>query len=114
MDGEPNTPVRGLATAERDRWTDDLDRTLRLVRDALATARQAIQEADDLMSLGIQAVTLEPHLDRHGAERVAVLAGPVLHAGDLVRQVRRTGVSDTLEAAEALTHSLDVLRGWVV
>lgn len=106
--------MRGLATAERDRWTDDLDRTLRLVRDALATARQAIQEADDLMSLGIQAVTLEPHLDRHGAERVAVLAGPVLHAGDLVRQVRRTGVSDTLEAAEALTHSLDVLRGWVV
>lgn len=112
MDGKPTMPVRGLTTV------DDIDHQAALglqdARLALGQAAAAIQAADDALALAVRHVTLDPVVDKHGAERVAIIAAPILHAADLVRQARRTHVEDHLDAQDAITHALDVLRGWVV
>lgn len=112
MDGDPTMPVRGLTTA------NDIDNQaaqgLQAARLALARAAEAIQDADDALALVVRRVTLDPVVDQHGPERIATIAAPILHAADLVRQARRTHVDDHLTAQDAITHALDVLRGWVI
>ncbi len=112
MDGDPTMPVRGLTTEE------DVDHKasqgLQAARLALGKAAEAIQDADDALALVVRQVTLDPVVDRHGAERIGIIAAPILHAADLVRQARRTHVDDHLNAQDAISHALDVIRGWVV
>ncbi len=108
------TPVRGLTTGEREEWIAQVDGILRQVREALAEARQAVERADDGMAQVIGGLAYEKAMDDHGPERVALALAPALHAADLVRQARRSWSEDSLDAADAITHALDVLRGWVV
>ena len=107
-----NTPVRGLTTEED---TDNqAAQALQAARLALARASEAIQQADDVLTVAVRRTTLDPVVDLHGAERIATIAAPILHAADLVRQARRTHVEDILAAQDAITHALDALRGWVI
>ena len=115
MEANDNTPVRGLATGIECAEVQLIEQVQADLVDAirrLHVARAAIQDADADVGHAVHLLTMAGTLDRHGVERIAPMVAPVLHAADLLRQHRRHAIEDSLNAADAARHALDVVRGW--